>query len=95
MPEGAYGLLFMHDELLLSTACPNRYLQLNLLREHELYHGGARLDSLMERVLLQEVGNQWLVMATSTFTFLWLEAFVNSFGEGHLLECLSHLGSDE
>ena len=34
-------------------------------------------------------------MATLRCTFLGLEAFRNSLGEGHLLQCLSQLGSYE
>ena len=64
-------------------------------RECKLYCRGARLDSLLELVLLWDVGNLCHVMATSMFTFLGLEAFGNSLGEGHLLECLSQLGSNE
>ncbi len=43
--------------------------------------------------LTVDEGNWWLVTATSTFRFLGLEAFRYSLGEGHLLECLSQLGS--
>ena len=94
LPSGTDGLLDVHDKLLLTTTCPNRYSQLNLSRERELYCGGARLDSLLKLVLLWDVGNQWLVTVTFTFTFLGLEAFRNSLGEGHLVECLSQLGSN-
>ena len=95
LPNGPDGLLDVHDKVFLSTACPNGYSQLNLSRERELYCGGARLNSLLELVFLWDVGNWWLITATSTFTFLGFEAFGNSLGEGHLLECLSQLGSKE
>ena len=83
------GLLDVHDELLLRTACPNRYLQLNLSRERELYPGGTRLDSLLELVLLRDIGNWWLVTVTPTFTLLGLEALRNSLVSSHPLEGVS------
>ena len=41
--------------------------------EQELDCGGAGLDSLLELILLQIVGNWWLVMATLMFRLLGLE----------------------
>ena len=44
--------------------------------EQELDCGGTSLDGLLKFVLLGNVGNRQLVMATSMFTFFWLEAFL-------------------